>query len=78
MAFFLNLLIGLALMIIGYVLMPRPKQAKPEAATDMEGPTAEAGRAIPVVFGDITIKSPNFLWWGDKETVMRKKKQKKK
>ena len=65
-AWFLALLIGLALNIIAYLLMPRPKTDKPEAAKDLEDPTAEAGRPIPVVFGTITVKGLNVLWFGDK------------
>lgn len=60
-----KLLIGLALNIIAYLLLPQPKAAKPDAARDPEAPTAEAGRPIPVIFGDVTIKSPNTLYYGD-------------
>jgi len=60
------LLIALALQIVSYLLMPKPKSPKPEAATDMEEPTADAGRAMPVIWGTITIKSPNCLWSGQK------------
>ncbi len=67
-----NLLVGLAIQLIGYVVMPKPKGPKPDAVSDLESPTAEAGRPIPVPFGDITISSPNFLWTGEKETEMRK------
>lgn len=72
-----NLILGLALMILGYVLMPKPKVAKQEI-TEMEGPTAEAGREIPVLFGDMTIKSPNYLGWWDKQYKKRKQKSGKK
>lgn len=65
-AWFLALLIGLALNIIAYLLLPKPKTAKPEAAKDLDDPTAEAGRPIPVVFGTITVKGLNVLWFGDK------------
>lgn len=61
-----SLLVSLALNIIAYLLMPKPKAAKPEAAKDMEEPTADAGRDMPVIFGTITIKSPNCLWSGQK------------
>lgn len=71
-AWFIWLLIGLALNIIAYLLTPRPKQEKPPAAKDMDNPTAEAGRPIPVVFGTITVKGLNVLWYGDKN--MRKRK----
>lgn len=66
MAWFIPLLIAVALNIVSYLLMPKPKGAKPDAAKEMEGPTAEAGREICVPFGTIIIKSPNALWWGEK------------
>ncbi|MDQ0317728.1 hypothetical protein [Amorphus orientalis] len=78
MAAFVGLLLGLALMIIGYVLMPKPKGPKPPAVTELEGPTAEAGRPIMVIFGEVTIKSPNFLWWGNKYHVKRSRRTGKK
>lgn len=65
-AWLIPLLIGIALNIIAYLLMPKPKQPKPPAAKDMENPTAEAGRPLPVIFGEITIKGLNVLWYGDK------------
>jgi len=61
----LQLLAGVALMILGYLLMPRPPQEKQEI-TEMEGPTAES-REIPWLFGEMTIKAPNFLGWWDKQ-----------
>lgn len=60
------LLIGLVLNVIAYLIMPKPKQAKPEAAKAMDDPTAEAGKPIPVVFGSIFIKDSNILWFGEK------------
>lgn len=66
MAFFVALGISLAISIISYLIMPKPKAPKPEAAKDLEDPTAEAGRPIPVVFGTITVKGLNVLWFGDK------------
>lgn len=62
----LNLIFGLALMILGYLLMPKPAEPKTKTQ-EMESPTAEAGRVIPFLMGDITIKSPNFLGWWDKQ-----------
>lgn len=69
--FLVQLLIGIALNVVGYLLMPKPKGPKPEAVKDQEAPTAESGRPIPVIFGSITIQSPNLLDWYDKETVIR-------
>jgi len=66
MAFFVSLLISLALSIVSYLIAPKPKVAKPEAAKDLEDPTAEAGRPIPVLFGTVTIKGLNALYSGEK------------
>jgi len=68
MAIWTQLLIGLVLNIIGYMLMPKPKVVKPDAVKDMDAPTADAGRPVPVVFGTITVKGMNILWYGDKST----------
>lgn len=59
--------IGLAAVAVGYLLAPQPKREKPREATDLESPTADAGRPIPVVFGTMTLKGPNILWYGDKD-----------
>ncbi len=66
MAFWLLLLAAAALVALTLLLAPKPKAPKPEEAKDLENPTAEAGRPIPVVFGTITVKGLNFLWYGDK------------
>lgn len=65
-AFWIPLLIGIALSVVSYALTPKPKAPKPAAATDLDAPTAEAGRPIPVPFGTITITGLNVLWYGDK------------
>jgi hypothetical protein len=75
MAWFLTLLIGLALNIIACLIAPKPKQPKPPEAQDMEKPTAEAGRPIPVVFGTITVKGANILWYGQKSRRETDKKE---
>lgn len=60
-AWFVPLLLSVALSVISYLIMPKPKAAKPQAAKDMDSPTSEAGRELPVVFGTLTVKSPNAL-----------------
>lgn len=74
MAFWL--IIGLALfsVALNLLLAPRPKAPKPEAAKDLEEPTAEAGRPIPVVFGTVTVKGLNLLWFGEKSLKTSKVK----
>jgi hypothetical protein len=66
MPWWLIIVAAVALTAITYLLMPKPKTPKPEAMTDLEDPTAEAGRPIPVVFGTITVKGLNLLWFGNK------------
>lgn len=66
MAFFVLLAVTVALSVINYLLMPKPKAPKPEEVKDLEDPTSEAGRPIPVVFGTMTAKGLNLLWFGDK------------
>lgn len=66
MAFWVLLLIVVALTVISYLLMPKPKQPKPGAVQDLDNPTAEAGREIPVIFGTITVKGLNVLDFTEK------------
>ena len=71
---FWGILIGLALMVVAYLIMPKPKPPKPPEVKDMDDPVAEAGKPIPVVFGTLTIKGLNVLWFGDKGYVISKVK----
>jgi hypothetical protein len=68
---FLPLLLAIVFNVIAYLLTPKPKKTKPEAAKDLEDPTADAGRPIPVVFGTVTVKGLNILWFGDKRKLTR-------
>lgn len=49
-------------------LTPKPPVPKPDSLKDIEVPTAEAGRPIPVAYGTVMIKSPNVVWYGDLDT----------
>jgi len=69
--FLVSLAIGLALSYVAYLLAPKPKQPKPPAAKELENPTAEAGRPIPVVFGSMSVQSLNNMGYWDKQTVQR-------
>jgi hypothetical protein len=51
------------------VITPKPKAPKPPAVAQGEAPTASAGKPVPVVFGTVTIKEVNILWYGDKGQV---------
>lgn len=72
MAFWIILGAALVSVALNLLLAPKPKAPKPEAASDLDDPTAEAGRPIPVVFGTITVKGLNVLWYGDKSFTTKK------
>jgi len=67
-AWFIPLLLAIVFQVVAYLLTPKPKKQKPEAAKDMDNPTADAGRPIPVIFGTITVKGLNVLHFSDKES----------
>lgn len=66
MPFWLILVAAVAAVALSLLLMPKPKTPRPDAAKDLDDPTAEAGKPIPVVFGRGTVKGLNVLWYGDK------------
>jgi len=49
---------------ISAALAPRPPAPKPAALSDIDAPTAEEGRPIPVVFGAVLLRGPNVVWYG--------------
>ena len=61
-----QILIQIAMLVVSYILTPKPKQAKPAAAEQADNPIAEAGMSIPKVFGTIRVKSLNTLWYAEK------------
>jgi hypothetical protein len=63
----INLAIGIGLTVVAYLLMPKAKQSNPEFR-DLEYPTADAGRNIPVIQGTVTIKGVNVLHYTEKTT----------
>lgn len=68
----LQLALGVAVQVIGYMLAPSSATAQPDEVTDMDDPTAESGRPIPVLFGEMEITGVNIIWFGEKETTTRK------
>lgn len=66
-----QMVVAVALAVLAFVFAPKPSSPKNDASRDLEVPTAEAGRPVPVIFGDMTIKGPNCLgyWEISKETV---------
>jgi preprotein translocase subunit YajC len=64
--FLITLLVAVVMLIVSYILMPKPKAPKPQAAQQMDNPVAEAGIERPVIWGTGIIKELNCLWFGDK------------
>jgi hypothetical protein len=71
MNFLLQLLISVVMMIASYLLAPKPKVPAKEIEQG-EIPTASAGVPVPRLFGTMTIKNPNCLWYGDKYYIKSK------
>lgn len=53
---------------LSYAMQPKPQKTPPASIKDIEAPTAEEGRDIPVLFGRRIIKGPNVTWYGDLRT----------
>lgn len=61
-------------LVAAYAMMPKPQTAKPAGLGDIQAPTAEDGREIPVLFGERDLKGPNVVWYGHFKSVPIKKK----
>jgi len=50
-----------------YVMRPKPVSSSrsPTTLEDFDVPTAEDGKQMPVIFGTVTLKSSNIVWYGD-------------
>ena len=78
MGFIASFVIALAFAVVGELLRPKqnPPNAKAAALDDFDIPTAEEGRAIPVIAGKVKVTGANVTWYGDLELVPIKKKVK--
>lgn len=67
MPFWLTVLLWVGFTILGELLRPKPKfgAPTPSGIGDFTVPTAQAGRAIPVIFGTVKMRGPNVTWYGD-------------
>jgi len=70
------ILIAAIAAVYAYSRIPKPQLAPPPSLDDLEAPTAEEGRSIPVLFGRRRIKSPNIVWYGDLNTTPVRQKVK--
>jgi len=55
----------LIVVIIAVALQPKTPEQKPPSLDEIDVPTAEQGRPIPVVFGTYVVQSPNIVWYGN-------------
>lgn len=68
----LQLIVAIVMLVVSYLLTPKPKTQRPTfTMQDGDTPTAEAGKPLPVVFGTVTVKSLNVLWYGEKGSYER-------
>lgn len=65
MNFFVQLLVLVVTSLIQAALAPKPPSPKPASISDFDVPTAEEGREIPVIFGEVLITGANCVWYGD-------------
>lgn len=61
-----QILIAIAVSVAAYLILPKPKGPKPEAARDLENPVADPNKPMPRVWGTHIVKGLNVLWFGDK------------
>ena len=59
---------AVVMLVVSYALAPKPPNAKPAAFDDLDAPVAEQGKPIPVVFGTVTVKGLNIIWYGNLST----------
>lgn len=66
----IQLIIAIVMLIISFLIMPKPKRSDPtvQTLTDSDFPIANESDEIPVVFGEVVLASPNVVWWGDVRT----------
>jgi hypothetical protein len=68
-------LLGLGLALITtYAIRPKTQTRPPAGLNEIDVPTAEEGREMPVLFGCRELRGPNVVWYGDLNTVPIKTK----
>lgn len=50
-------------------LAPKIPEPKPAGLSELNVPTAEPGRPIPIPFGTVRLEDPNVVWYGDLKTT---------
>jgi hypothetical protein len=65
--FWFALLVWAVTTVAFEIIRPKPKfeDARPAALGDFQFPTVTEGRAVPLVWGQVKLKAPNVIWYGD-------------
>lgn len=74
MQFVYYLVVMVVATLVSQALAPKPPEPKPASLSDVDVPTAEEGRPIPVVFGAVLLRGANVVWYGDLEADPIKKR----
>jgi hypothetical protein len=65
MGFFFTLLLYVGFTLLGALLRPHaPRPGRPDHP-EFKLPTIDPSRPIPIVWGDVYLKDPAVLWWGN-------------
>lgn len=74
----INFVVQIAIVIVAAVvsaaMAPKPPQPKPASLGAFDVPTAEEGRPVAKIFGEVWVPDPNNLWYGDLGSEPIKKK----
>lgn len=74
MNFLVNLLISVVFSFIAFLLTPKPKPPDKSKLEDFDIPKSEEGSEIPKIFGTVTVRNPQVVWYGDLRLVAIKEK----
>lgn len=60
---------SVVMLAVSYALAPKPPSPSPPAVQQLSDvPVAERGKPIPVVFGTVSVKGANIIWYGQMST----------
>lgn len=78
MIWFLTGLLLLGAFVAIELIRPKPQleNARPAGLGDFNFPTATEGRAVPLIWGTVRLRSPNVVWWGNFRSTERTQKVK--
>lgn len=68
------LVLLIIVIVLSIAMRPKPQSTKPPALADFAVPTAEEGREVLVIFGEVWVDDPNVLAYGDLRTTPIKAK----